>query len=347
MVDTAQPLAAETNPNVQIENAADAFKAFTSSEPVAKQPPRDDYGRFTRPEDEEAAQPEQPEDYEGEEGEAEAEDAQEAADESAQPMPPSWPADKAEQWAQLPAETQSFLAAREAERERAVQTKFQEAALTRKSAELERIEAANSRAQYAQGIETVMTLLQVQEPDPRQYGAGTGQYDREAYDLAVIRYREQAGLIQGLQAQRQQIAAAAAQEEAQRLEAYVSEVNEKFAPQLMQAIATTDPVKLGEIEQSLVRYAVEHGIPEETFTDPSERKAITSAQMLLLWKAQQYDNLKTKAPAPKPKQAGPAVRPGVSSPRSAQKSAQRTREFDRLNREGSIEAGAAVFKHFM
>jgi hypothetical protein len=345
-MDTAHPIAgAETDPNAQLASAADAFKAFTSGDPVR---PRDEQGRF-------ASQAEEPtedlaEVEEGEEPElteADDEDAQEAAEEPAQPMPPSWPADQAEHWNALPPETREYISAREGERERAVQAKFQEAAIARKEATLEAQEAANNRKQLIDAYQAVEALINPTPPDPRAFGAGTGQYNREAYDLAVLEYQEQLGIVQGLQAQRQALAEQAMADERNRWTAQKQEIETAYQPRLLADVPELrDPAKGETVIRSLIDYAVQAGIPADTFA-PEEQDYITSAQLHILWKAQQYDALKTKAPAPKPKQAGPVVRPGVSSPRSAQKVAQRSREFDRLTREGSIEAGAAVFKHFL
>jgi len=344
-MDTAQPvMAAETDPNAAINDAANAFKAFTGGGEV-EQPQRDERGRFA------AAEPDETELVEGEpdEGEPEAdiEDEQEAAEnEPAQPMPPSWPADKAETWAALPADAQEYIVQREAEQTRAIQTKFQEAANARKSAELEQAEVANNRRQLVEAYETVAALLNPVEPDPRAYGAGTGQYNREAYDLAMLEYRQQVGIVQQLQAQRQQLSQEAEAQERQAWNAQKARLEEQFAPKLLEVVPElTDPAKGEPVLRSLIEYAVSNGIPEDVFA-PDQQDFITSAQLLILRKAQMYDTLKAQAPAPKPKQAGPVVRPGVSSPRSAQRSAQRSRDYDRLNREGSVEAGAAVFKHF-
>lgn len=345
-MDTAQPvMAAETDPNVAIDQAANAFKAFTGTlgEP---QPPRDDLGRFAP-----AAEPdEEMEEGELDEGEpdTEIEDEQEAADdEPAQPMPPSWPADKAETWAALPAEAQEYISQREAEQTRAIQTKFQEAANARKSAELEQAELANNRKQLIETYETVAALLNPVQPDPRAYGAGTGQYDREGYDLAMLKYQQEVGLVQQLQAHRQQLAQEAEAQELRAWNAQKARLEEQFAPKLLEAVPElSDPAKGEPVLRGLIQYAISNGIPEDVFA-PDQQDFITSAQLLILRKAQMYDDLKAKAPAPKPKQAGPVVRPGVSSPRSAQKAAQRTRDFDRLHREGSVEAGAAVWKNFL
>lgn len=345
MNDTAHPVAgAETDPNAQIANAANAFKAFDMGEPV--KPARDEQGRFAAQEPQE--EPDEAEEPQEADTEAENEDGVEAADEeSAQPMPPSWPADQAEHWNTLPPETREFITAREGERERAVQAKFQEAAVARKEATLERQEAANNRKQLIEAYQAVESLLQPVEPDPRAYGLGTGQYNREAYDMALLDYNQQMNALQQVRAERQALAQQDMQEAEAAFMAHKAQIDQQFVPVLLELEPSiADPAKGDAFLQSVIEYGKQAGIDPERFSEES-LKTVTAAELVLIKKAMLYDELKSKAPAPKPKQAGPAVRPGVSSPRSAQKAAVRSREFERLNREGSIEAGAAVFKHFV
>jgi hypothetical protein len=340
-MDTAQALApAETDdPNAQIQQAADAFKAFTTGEPVEQ--PRNDRGQFA-PVEELAEEEEEARELAETEPEAD-EDEQEAA-EPAQPMPPSWPADKADEWAQLPAETQGFLAEREAERERAVNAKFQESANARKAADAERAEAKAAREQLSSTLDVMLAAINPVEPDPRAYGAGTGHYNREAYDLAVVEWREQSGVFAQLKAQRDSIASEEAAEESKAFETWKAGVEAEFAPKLVADIPElVDPVKAEPLVRELVTYGIANGIPAELFAEERQHE-ITSPQLHLLWKAHQFDKLRASPPQAKPKAAGPAVRPGVVSPRSAHKAAQRAKISERLVREGSVDAGAAMWK---
>lgn len=340
-MDTAQLSgAAETDPNVAIANAADAFKAFTADLPIQ---PRDEQGRFASAEEPEAVAEDEIDGDEPEVAEEAEEDEQEAAEE-AQPMPPSWPADKAEIWEALPAEARSFVAERDAEQLRAVNAKFQDAANVRKAAEALQAEAQTNRTQYAEALETLMAAIQPVKPDPRAFGAGTGQYNSEAYAIALAEYDTAQNTFAQLQQQRNAIKAEAAKQDNVQFEAWKQELEAQFAPKFMADVPDlTDAAKAEPLMRELVTYAIANGIPESTFA-PDEQKFITSAQLHILWKAQQFDKLRTSPPAAKPKPAGPVVKPGVSSPRSAQKAAQRQIAHDRLAREGSIEAGAAVFK---
>ena len=141
MLDTAQPLAAETDP---VADAAQAFKV-SLGQADAPERSRDDRGRFASPreagdapdEDEEieAAEADEAEAAENvEETDDDAETAEEAQSELAA-MPSSWAKEDAEIWSELPPEAQARIAEREGQRDAAVNQKFQDAANLRKAHE--------------------------------------------------------------------------------------------------------------------------------------------------------------------------------------------------------------------
>lgn len=140
---------------------------------------------------------------------------------------------------------------------------------------------------------------------------------------------------------------AVAFDELARVTGQVAEIEEKARPALLAAIpdlsdAAKAPAALGEI----VKYAVAQGIPESVFQENAD--TITSAELLIAWKASQYDKLqeaKTRV-APKAKTGAPPVRPGVSTPRATQQQVAFKKAVDRLAQSGSIEDGAAVFRQF-
>lgn len=346
MTDTAQSFGtAETDPNAQLENAANAFKAFDN--PVAAQP-RDETGKFASAEQpEEIAEAEEPEAEQAEGDEAEADEADTEAAEPAQPLPPSWPEDMAEQWSQLPAETQAFLANREAERERAVNAKFQESANARKASELAAREAQTKRQDYLAALETVEAIYTVPKPDPRAFGYGTPQYDAAGFNLALAQYEQTTSAIAQFKEQREALQKEAAAEEENAFAEWKQQHEAQFAPKLLADVPELkDPAKAEPLLRELVRFAIDSGIPEDVFAEDAQDQ-VTSAQLHILWMAQQYAKLKSVKSEPKPRQASPAVRPGVSSPRSAQKAVQAQKVRDRLAREGSVDAGAALWKQFL
>lgn len=343
--DTAQAALPSADP---VADAAAAFRSLR--EPEQAPQARDEAGRFAsqqEPQQEIEAEP-----VEAEPAEIEAEQVGEAeAAEEAQPepvkMPASWSKEDAEHWNALPAETQALIGQREAQRESAVNSKFQEAANARKASEAQLAEANSSRDAYAEAINTVLSLVHPVEPDPRQFGAGTGQYDREGYDLAVLKYRQNVQTLNGLQQQRQAIAEAQREEAAKAEAARFAELEEIGRPALLAAVPDiADPEKASAALNEIVKYAVSQGIPQDVFVENAN--SISSAELLLAWKASQYDKMqeaKTRV-APKAKTVAPPVRPGVATPRATQQQIALQKDLKRLNETGSVEAGAAIFKHF-
>jgi len=350
MDDTAQHIgAAETDPNIASAIAADAFKAFTSEQPVER--PRDESGRFASQAEEEGTDTAEPL-GEVDEVDDEGSDDDDAADEAQQDvaeMPSSWGKDDAELWQSLPPEAQAKVIEREGERDRAVNQKFQEAANLRKEVQTELATANANRDAFASAIDDVLSLVTPQKPDPRQYGLGTGQYDRESYDLAVLQYEQSAQMVDSLKQQRQAIAAQQQQEyQRQEAEAYRM-VEDEWRPKLTQLVPdVTDPAKSGKVLGDIVNYAVQSGIPAELFTDKDQAAKVTSAELLMAWKAMQFDRIKgaekTVKSTPAPRPAAPVARPGVSVSRSATNARAVSKAHQRLASEGSIEAGAAVFR---
>ncbi|MGQ3081081.1 MULTISPECIES: hypothetical protein [Alphaproteobacteria] len=344
--DTAQVVYPPADP---VADAAALFGAMR--EPQAQ--PRDETGKFAP-----KAAPEPVEEEieaapveEAAEIDAELIDVEEAADE-AQPegvkMPVSWSKDDAEHWNALPPEAQALIAEREGQRETAVNTKFQEYANARKASEAKIAEANANRDAYAEAVTTVLGMVTPVEPDPRDYGAGTGNYNREAFDLAVLNYRQQVATVDSLKQQRDAILSAQQEESQQAEAARFAEMEEIGRPKLLEAVPDiADKAKAPEALRQIVEYAVSQGIPESVFVENAE--TISSAELLLAWKASQYDKMqeaKTRV-APKAKAgAAPPVRPGVSTPRATQQQVALQKDLNRLASEGTIEAGAAVFSHF-
>ena len=349
MTDTAQlPGAAETDPNAQIDAAADAFKAFLN--PSTAQP-RASNGQFasteqadenTEPGEDESQLVETGEDEPGEDNEAE-----EAA-EQAQPMPPSWGADDAELWATLPPAAQARIAEREGERDRGLNLKLQETANARKTHELAVREVQTKRDDYLAALETVEALYKAPRPDPRAFGYGTQQYDAAAFSLADRQWQQNEQVLAQLAEQREAARKEAAEEEAKVLSEWREAHEAEHAPKLLADVPELkDAATAGPVLQGLVKFAIDNGIPESVFAE-DQANEITSGQLRILWMAQQFEKLKSAPAAPKPKPAaGPAVKPGVSSPRSATKAARIQKAADRLSREGSVEAGAAYFRNIL
>lgn len=349
MTDTAQPVAAE-NVDAQIDNAADAFKSFLNPGPAQ---PRDDAGRFASAEEPEAAEEEEAlvsgEEDEGHEPEEAAEEAQPEGAE----LPSSWSKEDAEIWESLPPEAQARIAEREAQRDAGLNSKLQESANARKEAERHAAEANANRDKYAAAIDEVLSLVQLEKPNPVQYGLGTEHYDREAYDYAVYQFEQANSTVEVLRQQRQEIAAQQAQEAERARIAAHQEIEQTAWPKFLADVPDlADPSKGRKIVADIIDYAKSAGIPGNVFDDPEIAKTLTSAELHLAWKAREYDRIKAaeqrvKATNPPPKPKGPVVKPGGVTPRQTIQANRLTKAKDRLTREGSVEAGAAVFKHFL
>lgn len=343
MVDTAQPLAAaETDPNAQLADAANAFKTFVDPPP---EQPRAPDGRFAGPVTDEADADDELEPDEGEgAGGAEADEADEEAAEQAQPLPPSWGAEDEELWATLPPEAQAKIAAREGERDRGLNLKLQETANARKAAELAAKEAQTRRDDYLTALGTVEALFKTPRPDARAFGYGTAQYNAAAYNAADAQWNENERALAQFKEQREAVQKQADEEADAAFKEWKQQHEAEYAPKFVADVPDlTDPVKAAPLVNGLIEFAIANGIPQSVFEE-GEIDTVTSAQLHILWMASEFQKLRSAKAAPKPRQAGPAVKPGVSSPRSAQKASRRQAAFDRLDREGSVEAGAAVFK---
>ncbi len=351
MTDTAQPeTAAETEATPDsLEAAADAFKIALGQAPPRL---RDEQGKFASAPAE--AQEIDAEDEAGPIGEAEPEaeshdeeDADEAADE-AQPeavdLPTSWPAEQAETWKSLPPETQAFIAEREGQRDAAVNAKFQEAANVKKANEAIITEANTNRQQLAEATDFVLSLVTPQKPSPTMLNPQSSDYNPDGYHLALAQYEQTNDTIRALHQQRQSLSAQQEQEAEATRQQRIAEINQKVYPALVKDVpAFADPATADEAFMEIARYALASGVPEETPLD-----SFLAPELHIVWKAMQYDKMKSAQGKVQPKAAKPSappVKPGVTTPKSAVEAARRKQDFDRLGRDGSIEAGAAVFKN--
>lgn len=332
----------------------EAGKAFTDPTPAQ---PRNDRGQFASgneeaAEEEDGLDPQDAEDGSDQDADDDEQEVDEAAEE-AQPdavdMPSSWSKEDAAIWQALPADAQAKIAEREAQREAGLNSKLMEAANARKLVEQQAAEANANRDAYARAIDEVAGLLQFPKPNPVDYGMGTEHYNRDAYDLAQYQWEQAQGQLQSLYQQRQHIAAQQEQEAQQARQAAMAEVEQVAWPKFLSEVPElADPEKGRWIIGELVKYAVAEGLPADVFNSGQ----VNSHEMRLIWKAKEYDRIKAagqrvSAGNPPPKPASPPVRPGGITPRATVQANRLGKAQSRLAKEGSIEAGAAVFKHFL
>lgn len=350
MLDTAQPQAAETDP---VANAAEAFK-INLGQIEAPEKPRNDRGQFVaaeEPDEEEEIETAEPQ-GEVDDSDEELDDDVEAADE-AQPepvdLPSSWAKEDAEIWETLPPEAQAKIAAREGQRDAAVNQKFQEAANRLKANEGLIQEAANNRDRFAHLSEVALSALRPQEPSISMLDVNSDDYDPDNYHLRRAQYERTLQWVNELSASQQEAAQDKAREDEAQQQARFQEINGATRQPLLDDVPDlADRDKAQGVFNELMEYAMKHGAPAELFQSPT-----TALEWHLIWKAQQWDRQQeakarvAKTPAPEPKKAQPAVRPGVATSRSAVRQARMAKDFKRLETEGSIEAGAAVWKNFL
>lgn len=349
MNDTAQPVpAAETD--ASLDDVALAFKvSLGQAEPTERL--RDDQGRFASAQAEEAEEEIEAEAEAGAESHDEEDEDEGAADEAQQPvdLPNSWPAEKAEEWQSLPPATQAFIREREGQRDAAVNAKFQEAANVLRTNESVVTEANTNRQRYAEAVDHVLALIQPQWPSATMLDANSGDYDPDTYHLQRAQAERQLGIIQSLSAQRENITAQEQQEAERAQQQQVEELNRNTAPAFLKDYPEAgDGEKAGAFFQGLVKFALDSGAPATFFQNGPvsavEWHMIADAQK---WRQLQAAKAKVKT-EPKPEQkTAPAVRPGVTTPRSARIAASQQKDRDRLARSGSIEDAAAVFKHIL
>lgn len=347
-MDTAQGASPAENV-VASDPIADAAAAFQSYNPnPAPERPRAPDGKFvSTAEPAEQIEAEEPEaEAEGAEAESHDEpDEQPEAAEEAQPeveLPPSWPTDMAEEWQTLPAPVREKIVAREAERETAVNAKFQEAANLRKANEAEINEAKTNRQKFAEAADFLLSVVQPQRPSPNMLDPNSSDYNPDAYHLASRKFEEQANLLNAVAQQRAQLAQQEQSEAEARRQQRVAEINDKHMPELAKIVPEfSDHAKAQPAFMELAQYALSQGVPEET-----ELSAFTAVELTLLAKARKYDEMmaaKAKVQPKAPRPAAPVVKPGVATPRASIEQGRRKEALSRLDKSGSIEDAAAVF----
>lgn len=351
MTDTAQPLAAESD---GIAEAANAFKVALGQADSPPERIRDEQGRFAAEQAEEAPEEavEPVEEAEAsDEVEAQDVDTEETAEEAQSiPMPTSWDKEQAGHWESLPPETQAFIAEREGERDKAVNQKFQEAANEKRGLQAQYLQAVEtSQLEKAAAINQVIGLIgDVQYPSLTMLDATSGDYDPDGYHLLKAQADNLSRTLYTLEQQRGDVVAQFEQAQKQRQQLQVQQINEATKDAFFKDVpeASQNETAINTF-QSLVEYAVSQGAPRDMFNEPT-----TALEWHMIWKAKKYDELqsakaKVAATPPPPRKVQPPIRPGVTTPRSAVQKAQRDKAFDRLSKSGSIEDGAAVFKHLL
>lgn len=255
--------------------------------------------------------------------------------------PVSWTGENKEKFADLPRDVQEYIAQRETDREKFVQTKAQEAARTRSAVETEALQAIQQiNGTYAEQLKMLVPQIpqrpshQLQAEDPYAYAE-----QMDYYEQAVAQHnwvQQQLATVGQRQAQAQQQLVALQNQETQRL------LEAEFPEYL-------DPEQRPQIQQKLAAVAIELGYSEDQLANVDGKDILAMRAVANLKdKADKYDAL-MKQKMEKVRQAKdlPRVsRPGAGQPAGAVAN-QRYQADRQAMRSGDRDAAARVFGHFL
>lgn len=267
--------------------------------------------------------------------EPEAEDA--AADKV--DAPASWKTEERELFRSLPPPLQSRIAARERERERAVNEALREAAVHRKSAESGRRAQEAERLAYQQQLGTLVHGMQQQLAadfsDLRTPGDLVALAQKDPGRYAVLRARQDA--LQQAQMQHQQIQVQMAEQQDAQLQTYAQ--GEKAAL-IEKRPDLKDKAKRERFARELKDYAVSVGYSTEQFDGN-----LSHVNLLVLEKAMLYDRARKARAAAEVKPVPRVQTPGTAVTRSERASDSRVSKLKKLERSGRIEDAVGLLRH--
>lgn len=326
-------------------------QAVGSGEPIAPTP--EDRLAAAFGDEPEQQEEDAPEDGAEPEGEAPAPEGEEAEpteddidDDEADELPPidapiSWTAEEKERFAGLPRETQEYIAKRETERERFVQTKAQEAAQAERAATKQAAQyLAQVQQQAAEELEWFAQQLNVSEPDPALIATNPALYaqQKRAYD----HYSAQRDLAQQKR-----------YEALQQAQQYQAVLQQQEAEEFHQRLSTEFPEFLDQSIGPKVKTDLEATAKDLGFSDEDIFRA-NAPQILALkratdWKAKaaKYDALMAKKmervragksalrPVSKP---GTAKSPGAASQSQYQADREAMRRGDKAAEQRVLDA---------
>ena len=296
-------------------------------EPLAPEPTLEDRlnAAFNEvPEEEEEEAPEAADHVEGEEPDAE--EADEITEEDIEAdLPPidaptSWTAEEKAAFAELPRTVQETVQRREAEREKFVQSKAQEAAQHQRAAYTQAAQAVSEmQEQAAQQLEWYAAQLNVAEPDPSLIASNPALYAQQ-----VNAYRHYSA--QRDAAQRQ------ADEARQQAQHYQAVIQQQEQEEFHQRLTTELPEFFDEakgplLKQELAATAKSLGFSDEEVFRASASQIIALKRITdLSAKAEKYDALMRKqmerVRSGKAKSLPPVSKPGAAKSPGAHQNAQ-------------------------
>lgn len=257
--------------------------------------------------------------------------------------PVSWGTDAKELFEQLPRDLQEKVAEREAQREKFVQGKAQEASDARRSARSEAEQAfADRQRQYASEIEFFASRILPQAPDP-------ALANTDPMTFIQLNAQYQAGMAQHQQMmQRAQVAQA---EAAQREQALAEQQIDAEAAYLAQQIPDwNDAAKRHELLSNVKSVAAELGYTDEAMSQIGAQDVLALRQVAE-WKAKadRYSALqKSKMEKVRSaKQLPKAVKPGVAPTKGEISSTRAQAAWANVKGARSKEQQADAFADFL
>lgn len=298
-----------TQPETAVANDAIAPVEATTPQEFFNELAKEQFGLTDEQEEEQPAEGAE-EQYEAAEG---AED-EAGLEEEVDDLPPieapvSWDAEAKEVFKTLPREAQEIVQKREAERERFVQSKSQEAARAKETAvQQAQAELAQIQAQFAQQYQSFADSIQVTEPDPML----------QVQD--PIAYAQQMRAFQQANAQRT-AAQQAAQQHAQQAQWQALQVQQAENAEQHRIIVENfpeyaDPTTGPELQRKLTAAAKRLGYTDELISQARATDILAMRNVAEAFdKADKYDALqKTKMEKVRAAKGKPPVttRPGVA-----------------------------------
>lgn len=334
------------------EDASDHALADIIAERVLKDaeetaPERDPAtGKFKAKESEEAAVPSLSKDEADEdaapEGASDEDETEEGEPETAIEPPQSWTAEAKEAFAKLPPDLQSYVSARESERDKGINAKLSEAAEARKKYESEAETTTQERQKYAANLQAVLQYAQVMDPIIAE-GLRTDWAQESRDDPAGTQSKWFAFQ------QRQQVLAAIQTEARKVAEQQTKEYRDRETKKLAEAIPDfADEAKAKAKRDSYARVLIDNGFTQAEidaiWTGPLDHRYMRiledAAQGRALREAQKTVALK-KVQAPAPKVAKPKGTDDGKPKESARITALR-KQAARTNSARDISALAAA-----
>jgi hypothetical protein len=331
-----------TQPEQAVEGAAASAEATTPEE-FFSELAKEEFGLTDEEQDEEGpAEGEAQAETEG----AEDETTDEAEADDLPPIDPpvSWDAEAKAKFAELPRELQETVQKREAERERFVQTKSQEATRAQQEARQAALsELAQIEQGYSQHFQTLAEQLMPQRPNPALL-----QHDPQAFYAQQANYETAIAQQRELQQQSQQYAQQAQMRQAQIEQAEHAEQARIITEQFPEY---ADPTTGPELQRKLTAVAKRLGYPDELISQARATDILAMRNVAeALDKADKYDALmKDKMAKVRAAKGKPPVtaRPGVAQGADALRARNAQSALEKAKTARNVQDKGAAFYEYL